>query len=390
MKKERVVALLEVISYSVMTGFVAASVVSIVAEQIFYTISLISLGIKMLLIRKWEFRRTELDIPFLIFCLSMLISTFLSIKPIEAIFIGLKKLLLIPLVYLTIISAQNNIKRIRKWVLILIGMTVLISLYGLWTYFFVGEERISATMSIYMTMGGVLMIVILLSLSLLLGSKNFKERVFYIFSIIIMTVCLLFTYTRSSWVGLGAGILALCAIRYRKFLIIFVVIILLLPALLPSSVRDRIVSIFDLRDPTNSERIMMWLAGLKIFIEHPIAGIGPIDMKEVYSKYRMPDSREIVGHFHNNFVQIGVSLGIIGLVSFIFLIFKILKEEIISYNIVRGKEAFLESLTLGCIVIFIGFIVNGFFEWNFGDSEIIMLIWFTVGLSLAGREIKNI
>jgi hypothetical protein len=33
-----------------------------------------------------------------------------------------------------------------------------------------------------------------------------------------------------------------------------------------------------------------------------------------------------------------------------------------------------------------GFHVNGLFEWNFGDSEIIMLIWATVGMALAAEK----
>ncbi len=35
-----------------------------------------------------------------------------------------------------------------------------------------------------------------------------------------------------------------------------------------------------------------------------------------------------------------------------------------------------------------GFHVNGLFEWNFGDAEIAMLLWMTVGLALASKSIK--
>jgi len=47
----------------------------------------------------------------------------------------------------------------------------------------------------------------------------------------------------------------------------------------------------------------------------------------------------------------------------------------------------LGSLALGSLGVMAGFHINGLFEWNFGDAEIIMLVWGIVGLTLAAEKI---
>jgi hypothetical protein len=47
----------------------------------------------------------------------------------------------------------------------------------------------------------------------------------------------------------------------------------------------------------------------------------------------------------------------------------------------------LGSLATGCFAAYLGFQVNGLFEWNFGDHEIAVLLWFTVGLALVSHKL---
>jgi hypothetical protein len=38
---------------------------------------------------------------------------------------------------------------------------------------------------------------------------------------------------------------------------------------------------------------------------------------------------------------------------------------------------------LGALAAFIGFLFAGLGEWNFGDQEIVTMLWFTLGLNIA-------
>jgi hypothetical protein len=39
--------------------------------------------------------------------------------------------------------------------------------------------------------------------------------------------------------------------------------------------------------------------------------------------------------------------------------------------------------TLAAMAVWTGFVINGFFEWNFGDQEIVTALYFVCGLALA-------
>src|SRR5258706_418550 len=79
---------------------------------------------------------------------------------------------------------------------------------------------------------------------------------------------------------------------------------LLLLLLLPAAVTERVASIVDPEDATNSDRLYMAKAGLEMIAERPLLGQGP-DMVEVrYPLYRFPAAtRKFVPHLHDAFLE---------------------------------------------------------------------------------------
>ena len=53
------------------------------------------------------------------------------------------------------------------------------------------------------------------------------------------------------------------------------VAIALVFALAPDTVTDRMMSMFDLQDPTNRDRVAMLEAGAGMVRDHPLTGVGP-------------------------------------------------------------------------------------------------------------------
>ena len=92
---------------------------------------------------------------------------------------------------------------------------------------------------------------------------------------------------------------------------------------------------------------------------------------------------------HNNFIIIGATLGIPGLAVLLALFVQIVIVEWKALRSVPRHEWLLRGTVLGCIASFTGFQVNGLFEWNFGDAEIAMLLWLSVGLALAADRIRK-
>jgi len=83
-----------------------------------------------------------------------------------------------------------------------------------------------------------------------------------------------------------------------------------------------------------------------------------------------------------------VKLGIVGLVIVLAMFIKIFTFEWKTAQ--KNKENWLvNSIALGAASAMIGFSVNGLVEWNFGDTEVIMFLWVTVGLALAASKVEH-
>lgn len=152
---------------------------------------------------------------------------------------------------------------------------------------------------------------------------------------------------------------------------------------------SRIASIFNPYLPANANRIALWRAGINMFLDHPILGVGDIDLAKLYRQYKRPEDKEIQGHLHNNYFHFIAIGGVVGFVSVMLLLIKIF---LFLLNVVKKfqPDSFEHTLALGFIGVFVSFIISGLTEWNFGDHEIITFIWFVVGMSISLKRSKEI
>ncbi|NUN09436.1 MAG: O-antigen ligase family protein [Ignavibacteriaceae bacterium] len=149
--------------------------------------------------------------------------------------------------------------------------------------------------------------------------------------------------------------------------------------------RGRISSFYDKYNLSNLSRLAFWTAGWKMFLDHPFFGVGDIDLRDLYTKYKRPYDKEIQGHMHNNFVHILATLGGVGLAAFLFLLFR--TGMVLYKNAAVYKPGSLSnSVAIAAFASFAAFLAAGLTEWNFGDHEIITMIWFVTGLSIASRR----
>jgi O-antigen ligase len=150
----------------------------------------------------------------------------------------------------------------------------------------------------------------------------------------------------------------------------------------PNSQMARVQRFFDPTWETNANRLMWWRTGVEIFKHYPIVGIGDVGTEKMYIHYRLHPNEEPTGHMHNNFIHIAVTLGLLGLTAFTFMIIRIF---IFLWHVRRQADSdqLLAAIALGAFAVFVAFNINGFFEWNFGDAEVITAIWFVVGWAVA-------
>jgi O-antigen ligase len=130
----------------------------------------------------------------------------------------------------------------------------------------------------------------------------------------------------------------------------------------------------------------MWRIGWEIFKDHPFFGVGDIDLAKVFKQYNRPYEKEIKGHLHNNFFHILATLGGFGIISLIILFFMVIRY---SYRVFKLSQlkTFERAIVMGSLACIAAFLGSGLTEFNFGDHEIITMVWFSTGLVLAVKKI---
>lgn len=193
---------------------------------------------------------------------------------------------------------------------------------------------------------------------------------------------LLFSLTRGVWLAYLVVLGALAVAKGgRTALAIAVGIVLLGSALFVSSpgVWERAVHTFDIN--TNLPRSQIWLANIDMIKERPLFGWGYGNYKRFRDSYyqRYPQA-DTTAHAHNNFLQMGVDVGLIGLAAFVWVFWSILVRGWRAYQRLRREAEPLRTLTLGGVLSIIGFLFGGLTQYNFGDAEVVIVMWAMTGL----------
>jgi O-antigen ligase len=113
--------------------------------------------------------------------------------------------------------------------------------------------------------------------------------------------------------------------------------------------------------------------------EHPLTGVGPNMVLRVYPQYRDPEAVEKVNpHLHNVPLQIAAERGIPALIVWLWFLARLTIG--LGRSFYSGRQRFLAAAGLAAIVAMLG---AGLFEYNFGDSEFLMLFLLIVTLPFA-------
>jgi O-antigen ligase len=235
-----------------------------------------------------------------------------------------------------------------------------------------------------MTYSGVLMLVACAAAARLVyrrdGTQLFGgSRTWTALVMPAMVVALVLTFTRSAWVGTAAGLGVLLVLKDRRLLAALPLTMALVILLAPASVTARMYSMFDVNDPSNRDRVAMLESGVEIVRDHPITGVGPDMVKKVYAEYRQPWAVNPLNvHLHNVPMQIAAERGLPALLVWIGFIVFLVRDLLKRLTTSRHP-----SLAAGAIAAVAAMLAAGLFEYNFGDSEFLMLFLVLITLPYA-------
>ena len=248
--------------------------------------------------------------------------------------------------------------------------------YGILQYDNLGQ-RPSGSMGHYMTYAGLLMLMLCAALSRLLFDA--RDRAGALVVLPALSVALVVTLTRSAWIGGAAAAGLLLILRDGRLLALAPIAAAVFLAVAPAQVTDRLYSTFDLQDPTNRDRLAMVTAGAGMIRDHPLTGVGPGLVEAAYADYRPPHAvNETNPHLHNVPLQIAAERGLPALALWGWFIAAVIVDLGR-----RLQEPASRTLAAGGLAAVAAMLAAGLFEYNFGDSEFLMLLLVLVTLPAA-------
>jgi len=195
-------------------------------------------------------------------------------------------------------------------------------------------------------------------------------------------VALTLTFSRNAWVGACAGISLLFLLRDFRLVAVVPVAAALFLAFAPAPIADRLYSTFRLSDPTNMDRLAMIRSGLRIIKDDPLTGVGPDMVIQVYPHYRDPGAvKQSQPHLHDVPLQIAAERGLPALAAWLWFIVVLLRDF---WR--KSRSSPLRSLPTAALASVVAMLAAGMFEYNFGDSEFLMLFLVLVTLPYAARS----
>jgi O-antigen ligase len=326
-------------------------------------------------------------LPFSVFSALTLLSALLSDDPLRSLK-DARQLFQILIFYLAVHAVRDD--REAVWLArALIAATSAAALYTLgiaMTRQIDLANRMSGFFSIYMTLAGFLVVVGSLALAHIVLSGGRRRGWWVQGAGLLILAALMSTFSRNAWVGIAAAALfVVIAARNWKWAAGLTAIAVAAVLLSPGAVQERVRSVLNPKDTTARERILMWRSGLRMAADRPFSGFGLDMIKRSYTRYADPRAlKKWTGHLHNNLLHIAVERGLPALVAWVWIWVAFFGAGYRRRKFFRDMSFERQFLTVGGFAAITGFLAAGLFEYNFGDSEVVMTAYFAMALPFMG------
>jgi len=359
-----------------------------------------------------------IKLPLAIFCLGTIFSILGAANPQAGLFAVRKMVLFLILLLATnLIASRKHAEFLFRGLFV---QSLLAALVGVFQfvrqyhaaralhpdrlYVAMTVERITGFMGHWMNFSGQQMLVFVALLAFLLMKTGARDSGFGIreksesrsgspvlWWLVLGAVALsiVLGFTRGVWLGCGAATLYLVA-RWKPRLLWAVPVVLVVGYLFaPSMVRQRVAVMTHPRsDPSLSIRLEMWGVATAMIRQHPWLGVGPNNIEQQYVLYLPPGKTPEPGyhsHLHNNFFQLGAERGLPVLGAWAWMM------AALAWSIARQRRRLtqLRWVADAALAAWIAFVVEGFFEFNFGTSPVLMLFLFLMAVPFAAERIES-
>jgi O-antigen ligase len=253
-----------------------------------------------------------------------------------------------------------------------------------------------------------------LGLFLALPTKRSWTGALLLLALAGLCFALALTVTRASWLGflISAMLMLLLIASRRTLVIVGACIVPIMLAGLFLLQQKRSIGFFDSHDQSTAWRETVWREGFQLLISKPrhlLVGVGVDSIKGHWREWGLFENGRLpVGHMHSNLLQIALERGVPALIVWLLLLclyarmlwqlFRRMRSQNTGAKVAEelrtsgngavlvwiDRSAWIDGgIVVGALGGLAGFFASGLVHYNWGDSEVVMVFYFIMGLSLA-------
>lgn len=250
------------------------------------------------------------------------------------------------LMYLIILNNTRSVQELKAYTILLVLVALVSAVTSL------GEARLSDTASASARLQGpygetanIYAGYLILMLSIIVGLFLFARSLMARFALGIVGLavfyCMMVTLSRTSYIAFMMAVTIFGLLRVRRLIILSVLVFVLVPLMAPTHVLSRVKTIWTSltwqQQESFAARVTEWRDSSYRIMDNPF-GYGPGSIP--------------LGHVDNEYIRVAVDLGIIGLVVFLWLLFRMGKLAFRNFD-APIKDPTVKGFCAGfCIALF--------------------------------------
>jgi O-antigen ligase len=285
------------------------------------------------------------------------------------------------------ISISSSLKEVSKWleflVLVLIGSQYIRTRRQVWTiillvclagvtqaffgylqaFFSLGPQAFihDSSLRVYGTFdqpnpyAGYLNLPLSIALALMLLGSSWLTRILAGLTSVIIAGAVYLTQSRGGEIALASALLFIVIVglpHLRRFVGLLAlaglaVVELFFSGWIPAYVITPVLKYLGIiqisfvtpsaQDYSTAERLAHWIAGARMFMDHPLTGVGIGNYPDAYSRYFVTIFVNSLGHAHNYYINIAAETGSIGLTAFLLFLMAIFVAGGEAYSHINKK-----------------------------------------------------
>jgi len=381
--------------------------------KLFVLIGIILLTFKYLVIKKLIWKKSKIDLSIFLFILIMSVSLLIS----EYLLISLRDYIIFIsyfIIYFLIKYTVENENEFNSIIRLFFITSFLVSVYTLLHYYGVISclrefGPVISTLGQKNWTSNYLALIFPLIFSYFLLEKSKRKKKYYFVFLSIVYATLMICQSRGIWISIVLTTIFAVFIIFKfnlikifqenkKWLVLLLVIFLIITIIYSTdnllnksdlTVPERALSTFDEKDPSINTRMLIWKNTLQMIKDNPLLGSGIGTFKMNYLNYQakyLKNNSDYTKYWtnakesHNEYLQIGAELGIIGLGIFFSILF-------IFYNLVLSyfKKETQNEKKIIIFGLFIGitcFLIHSLFTFPLHVPALGSAFFIIIGLAI--------